>query len=206
MGDRVLEIWLDFGCPWSRISLVELTRLMKVLDTRTNVRIHSLRLDPDAPTDYGHTTIEHLCSDLNISVNQAEQMLEAVVEGGAKAGVEFDFHRARGGSSFDAHRLMHLAHEHNKQIELSLALFRAHFEDGLLISNHDTLRGLAEEVAMPADAVRELLLGNDYGQEVLADELNAAEQGIGRTPHLVIDDLHHLSGVQYFNDLLRTFE
>lgn len=206
MGDRVLEMWLDFGCPWSRISLVELTRVLAVLDTRTNVRIHSVRLDPDAPTDYGHTTIEHLCADLNISVNQAEQMLESVVEGGARASVRFDFHRARGGSSFDAHRVLHLAHRYDKQIDLALAVFRAHFEEGLLISNHNVLHTLATDVGLPSDAVRALLTGDAYARDVLTDESTAAERGIERTPHLVINETHHLSGVQYFEDLLRTCE
>ena len=66
--------------------------------------------------------------------------------------------RPLGGSTFDGHRLVHLAAAHGQQDAMKERLLRAYFSEGALISDHATLQALGVDVGLPADDVRELLL------------------------------------------------
>ena len=191
---------MDFGCPWSRMSFVELQRTVARRGDTLEVRFHGLRLDADAPADYGRTTIENLCDHLSISEDEAMAMLQKVVDVGLEVGVGFDFRRARGASTLDAHRLMKLTYIYGKQSDFALALWRAHFEDGLLISDRSVLVACAEEVGVPAHEALRVLMSGEYEAEVLAGEKDAAERGIERTPHFVFANGRELSGMQYAAD------
>lgn len=193
-------MWMDFGCPWSRMSFLELQRAISATGGSVSIRLHGLRLDTDAPADYGKTTIENLCDHLSISEEEAEAMLQTVVDAGRKVGVAFNFRIARGASTFDAHRLMKWAHIYGKESDLAVVLWRAHFEDGLLVSDHEVLVQCAVAVGMPEVEAKRVLESDDYGADVLTGETDAATRGISRTPHFVFDDGRDLSGMQYTAD------
>ena len=57
-------------------------------------------------------------------------------------GSDYDLEQARIGSSFDAHRLVHLAGRHGLQDAMKERLFRARFIEGRLISDLETLVAL----------------------------------------------------------------
>lgn len=191
-----VEMWMDFGCPWSRMSFVELQRAVSQRGDSLEVRFHGLRLDADAPSEYGKTTIENLCEHLSISEDEAEAMLQKVVDVGREVGVEFNFRHARGASTLDAHRLMEWAYIYGKQSELALVLWRAHFEDGLLISDHSILAACAEEVGLPSNAVASVLASDQFSDVLLTGENDAGERGIERTPHFLFGNGRELSGMQ----------
>ena len=191
-----VEMWMDFGCPWSRMSLVELQRAVTVRGDSLEIQFHGLRLDPEAPADYGRTTIENLCAHLFISEEEAEAMLQKVVDAGREVGVGFNFRTARGASTFDAHRLMEWAHIYGKQLDLALVLWRAHFENGVLISDHSVLVACAEAVGLPSDEARGILQSGVWNDEVLEGEKLATGRDIERTPHFLFASGHELSGMQ----------
>jgi len=200
MAVVTVEMWMDFGCPWSRMSFVELRRACASRGDTLDIHFHGLRLDADAPSDYGKTTIENLCEHLSISEEEAEAMLQKVVDAGRNIGVGFNFRTARGASTFDAHRLLKFSHIYGVQSQLALVLWRAHFEDGALISDHSVLMACTNEVGLPLTAVRDVLNSNQCGEEVLAGEKDAVAQGIERTPHLLFSNGAKLSGMQYASD------
>ena len=195
-----VEMWMDFGCPWSRMSFVELNRAVESRGDTLDVQFHGLRLDPVAPSDYGKTTIENLCDHLSISEAEAEAMLQKVVEAGQTVGVGFNFRTARGASTFDAHRLLRFSHIYGVQSELALVLWRAHFEDGQLVSDEDVLMACAAEAGLSADDASRVLRSDEYGDEVTTGEKAAADQGIQQTPYFVFSTGAVLSGMQYVAD------
>ena len=201
-----VDMWLDIGCPWSRISLHELERAIATVGEPVDVRFHSLRLDADAPADYGKTTIENLCDHLSISELEAEQMLSVVVEAGARVGVPFNFRAARGGNSLNAHRLLRLAADHDRHVTVATALFVAHFENGELISDHDVLQRIGHNAGLPVAAVKTLLASDDYEAEVVADEESAVRQGIERTPHFRFSGGSEASGVHSEAELVTALQ
>ena len=195
-----VDMWMDFGCPWSRMAFIELQRAVEVRGDTLDIHFHGLRLDPGAPSDYGKTTIENLCEHLSISEAEAESMLQKVVDAGRDIGVGFNFHTARGASTLDTHRLLKYSHIYGVQSQLALVLWRAHFENGALISDHSVLMPYADEVGLPTTSVREVLDTNQCGDEVLAGEKDAVARGIERTPHFLFSHGVELSGMQYAPD------
>jgi len=53
----------------------------------------------------------------------------------AANGLQFRFDLIRGGNTFDAHRLLHLAKDHGLQPEMKERLMRATFTEGLPIAD-----------------------------------------------------------------------
>lgn len=182
------------------MSLVELQRAVSLRGDSLEIQFHGLRLDPEAPADYGRTTIENLCAHLSITEEEAEAMLQRVVDAGNQIGVGFNFRTARGASTFDAHRLLSWAHKHGKQSQLAQVVWRAHFEDGLLISDHTVLLACAEEAGLAPTDASEVLDSDQCGEDVLAGEKHAAARGIERTPYFLFSNGVELSGMQYAPD------
>lgn len=182
------------------MSFIELHRACTLRGNTLDIQFRALRLDTDAPSDYGKTTIENLCEHLSISETDAEALLQRVVDAGREIGVGFNFRTARGASTFDAHRLLAWAHTYGKQSQLADVVWRAHFEDGALISDHSALLACANEVGLPLAEVSAVLDSNQYGEEVLAGEKDADERGIERTPHFFFSHGAELSGMQYAQD------
>lgn len=195
-----VDMWMDFGCPWSRMSLVELQRAVSLRRDSLEIRFHGLRLDPGAPADYGRTTIENLCAHLSINEEEAEAMLQKVVDAGRAVGVGFNFRTARGASTFDAHRLLKFSHIYGVQSELALVLWRAHFENGVLISDHSELVACAQVAGLPGREASRVLASDQWSDEVLAGERHAVERNVQRTPHFMFANGAELSGMQYAAD------
>ena len=114
-------------------------------------------------------------------------MNERMTETAAQDGLEFRFDIARGGNTFDAHRLLHLAAAHGRQHELKERLMRAYLGEGELMSDHAALTRLALEAGLPEDEVRDTLATDRFADEVREDEATARGLGISAVPFFVID-------------------
>jgi len=73
-------------------------------------------------------------------------------------------------------------------------LQRAHFTDGELLSDHETLVRLADEVGVPDAA--EMLASDRYAAEVRDDERLAQDVGITAVPTFVVDRRVAVAGAQ----------
>ena len=116
--------------------------------------------------------------------SEIQQQLTDVAAG---EGLSFRFDIARSGSTFDAHRLVHLAREHGLQDATKERLLRAYLSEGELMSDHATLLRLALDAGLPEPAVSETLAGERFADEVRDDERTAAQLGISAVPTFVID-------------------
>jgi predicted DsbA family dithiol-disulfide isomerase len=103
---------------------------------------------------------------------------------------------ARGGNTFDAHRLLHLAAQVGLQDALKERFMRAYHSEGEPIGDPATLERLAVEVGFEADEVRDVLAGERYATEVRDDERTAAALGIHAVPFFVVDRAFGASGAQ----------
>jgi len=114
------------------------------------------------------------------------------------AGEGLDYHlaTAKGGNSFDAHRLVHLAAGEGRQEAMEERLFAAHFVDNEAIGDHETLVRLAAEIGLDPVEAGEVLAGDAFGDEVRSDEAEARALGISGVPFFVIDRAYGVSGAQ----------
>jgi predicted DsbA family dithiol-disulfide isomerase len=126
-----------------------------------------------------------------------------MTETAAGEGLGFRFDIARSGSTFEGHRLVHLAAEHGLQDAMKERLLRAYFGEGELMSDHDTLVRLAGEVGVAEDEVRQMLAGDRFAAEVREDEQTAARFGISAVPTFVVDRSLGVSGAHPPDALLQ---
>ncbi|MEN9992483.1 MAG: hypothetical protein RLY83_53 [Actinomycetota bacterium] len=187
-----LELWIDIGCPWSRMLLVEIDQALKEFNSPIEITFRALRIDPDGVDDYGQTTIEHLVAALGISEDEAEGMLKNVIDEGKSYGLEFNFRIARGGNSMNAHRLIKHAHTNGTQLEVARELFEAHFAQGKLISSKEVLNEVAEKFHLSSG----FLDSDEYVHDVLDDEAKAKTKQITNTPTGIINGKHFFEGLK----------
>jgi predicted DsbA family dithiol-disulfide isomerase len=193
-----VEIWSDIACPWCYIGKRRFERALESFEQRELVTVtwRSFELDPAAPRHETRGTAEHLARKYGMSVEQAHARLEQMTELAAAEGLGYRFDLQRRGSTFDAHRLVHLGAAHGLQDAVKERLLAGYFTEGAAIADHETLERLAVEAGLPGDEVRELLLTERYGEEVRDDERLAASLGIGAVPFFVVDRSVAVSGAQ----------
>jgi predicted DsbA family dithiol-disulfide isomerase len=203
-----VEIWSDIACPWCHIGKRRFEAALAAFEHADQVTVtwRSFELDPDAPAERPGERAAHLAAKYGSSIEQARAMQDQMTEVAAGEGLDFRFDRARDGSMFDAHRIIHLAAAHGLQDAMEERLMRAHLSEGELMSDHAALARLAGEVGLPEDEVREVLATDQYADAVREDERTAASLGISAVPFFVIDRQFGASGAQspeVLGDLLR---
>ena len=193
-----VEIWSDVVCPWCYIGKRRFERAVASFGHPGEVTVtyRSFELDPDAPAQRSGTQAEHLARKYGMTIAQAEQASQQMTERAAADGLDFRFDLIRGGNTFDAHRLLHLAKDHRLQPELKERLMRATFTEGLPVADKPTLARLAADVGLPAAQVQAVLDGDAYAGAVRADEQQAARYGITGVPFFVADGKYAVSGAQ----------
>ena len=203
-----VEIWSDVACPWCYVGKRRFEAALAQFEHADEVNVvwRSFELDPDAPSERTGDRAEHLASKYGMSLEQARQAEQQMTQTAAADGLEFRFDVARSGNTFDAHRLVHLAHAHGLQDAMKERLLLAYFTEGELVSDHATLVRLAAEVGVPEDEAREVLAGDRYADEVRDDEQLAGRFGISAVPTFVVDRSLGASGAhppEAMLDLLR---
>jgi predicted DsbA family dithiol-disulfide isomerase len=193
-----VEIWSDIACPWCYVGKRRFEAALAAFEHRDEVRVtwRSFELDPHAPGERAGDRAAHLAEKYGTSREQAIAMQDHMTDVAAGEGLDFRFDIARGGNTFDAHRLVHLAAEHGVQDAMKERLMRAYLTDGELMSDHETLVRLAGEVGVPEDDVRALLAGDRFAAAVRDDERTGASLGIRGVPFFVVDRQFGASGAQ----------
>ena len=191
-----VEIWSDIACPWCYVGKRRFEAALAAYEHADEVTVtwRSFELDPHAPRERPHDGATHLAEKYGTSRAEAVAMQERMTQTAAREGLEFRFDIARGGNTFDAHRLVHLAATHELQDAMQERLMRAYLTEGQLIADHATLERLGSEVGLPADAVRDMLPSDRFAAQVRDDERTAARLGIRAVPFFVVDRAIGASG------------
>jgi predicted DsbA family dithiol-disulfide isomerase len=192
-----IDIWSDYVCPFCYIGS---TRLMKALEETglkesAEITYRSFQLDPDAKKGESGPYYRSLAEKYGISDDEAKDKIRQVAMMASRDGLHFTeelFHV----STFDAHRLGHLAKEKGSGARFTEAMYRSYFVDGLDISSKEVLLRIAEEAGIPYDEANAVLEGSDYSSEVKKDQKDAGDYGITGVPFFVIDGKYAISGAQ----------
>jgi len=198
IGTMEVEIWSDIACPWCYIGKRRFERSLAQFEHADSVKLtwRSFELDPDAPREREGDRATRIARKYGIGIDRFLQMEQEMVAQAASEGLDFKLSIQRQGTTFDGHRVVHLATEHDLGDEMKERLLRAYFTEGELIADHDTLLALGVEVGLPEDELRELLAGERFAAEVRADERTALELGITAVPTFVVDRARGVSGAQ----------
>ena len=200
-----VEIWSDIACPWCFVGKRRFEKALAAFAHRDEVEVvwRSFELDPTAPPERAVDGATHLAEKYGTTREEALAMQARMTETAATEGLRFRFDLARGGNTFDAHRLIHLAKGHGLQTEMKERLMRAYLEEGQSMGDRETLERLAAELGLDA---AETLQSDRFAREVREDERTAAGLGIRAVPFFVADRAFGASGAQSPEFLLSMLE
>jgi predicted DsbA family dithiol-disulfide isomerase len=195
-----VEIWSDIACPWCYVGKARFEKALAAFPHRDRVEVvhRSFELDPGRAKDDVQPVVTMLTRKYGMSRAQALAGEDGLAAQAAAEGLDY---RTRGrdhGSTFDMHRLLHLAKEHGRQERLLDLLYRANFaEERSVFNDDDRLVELAVAAGLDAAAARAVLADPDaYAAEVRADEREAARLGATGVPFFVLDRTYGVFGAQ----------
>jgi predicted DsbA family dithiol-disulfide isomerase len=202
-----IDVWSDIVCPWCYVGKRRLEAALAQFPQRDAVEVvwRAFELDASAPAvrDEGVPYAERLARKYGTTVDQAQKMIERMIEVAAADGLDFRFDRIRPGRTFDAHRLLHLAAERGLQDALKEHLLRAYMTEGAAIGDVETLVKLASEAGLDAGEAARVLATDAYSAEVRSEEDDARALDITGVPFFVIGGRYGVSGAQPAEVLLR---
>ena len=190
----------DVACPWCAIGLASLKSALTKLEGSVEAEIHlqPFELNPQTPFE-GEDAGEHIRQKYGIDDKQLEANRSAIRERAAALGVAINTQAgSRVWNTFDAHRLLHWAEQQDREkaVALKQALFRAYFTDNENVADRDVLVRIAKETGLEGDAARRMLDGNEFVDEVRAQEHRWQQAGIHSVPATVVNGQYLISGGQ----------
>jgi predicted DsbA family dithiol-disulfide isomerase len=195
---HTIDIISDVSCPWCVIGYRSLQSALAELDATESVSItwRPFELNPGMPAD-GQDRVEHLQQKYGLSEEQGQANRQNLIDRGLTVGYQFDFpENGRVYNTFNAHRLLHWAKEHQLQTELKLALFDLYFKQGGNPSNDADLLGCVKQVGLPTQDANAILGSDKFTKEVRADQQLGQQQGISSVPAFIFNNKYLVSGGQ----------
>jgi len=199
-----IEIWSDVVCPWCYIGKRRFEKALAQYEHADEVEItwRSFELDPSAPRVQTEPHAERLSRKYGVSLAQVATMNQRLIGEAKKEGLAFNLDEAKGGNTFDAHRLIHLAAESDRAGEMKERLMKAYFTEGVPIGERAELVRLAMETGLEEAEVKAMLSSDRFANDVRSDEARARGFGIGGVPFFAIDEQFGVSGAQPADVLL----
>ena len=196
MDTLKIDIVSDIICPWCVIGFRNLKTAMEELQSELKFEIFwkPYELHPEIPQE-GYD--KKLYMQQKFGSSNARSPYEEITKVGESVGFEFNFSKTkRIPNTFMAHRLLWKAEQCNLQNELSEALFKAYFTDGLDIGSKEILSNISHSVGMNKENSITFLESKEGGQEVADLEMDFIERSIGAVPTYFINDKYIIQGGQ----------
>ena len=193
-----VEIWSDVICPFCYIGKRKFETALAQLPNRDQLDVvwRSFQLQPDTQTDPARNAVHNLAEKKGWTLDVTRQAIDDVSARAKLEGLTFNYDRTVVANTFDAHRLAHFATTQGKGDAMQERLFQAYFVDGQNIADHASLTTLAADAGLPADAVRDLLSGDQFTADVHRDIDQAQRYGINGVPFFVFNHRYAVSGAQ----------
>ena len=196
MDTLKIDIVSDIVCPWCVIGFRNLKKAMEVLKSELDFEItwKPYELHPEIPQE-GYD--KKLYMQQKFGSSGGKSRYDEIAEIGKSLNFNFNFSKTeRIPNTFMAHRLLWKSEEFKLQTELSEALFKAYFTDGLDIGSKEILAQISESVGMDKNKIINFLDSREGGQETADLEMNFIEKSIGAVPTYFINEKYIIQGGQ----------
>jgi len=196
MDTLKIDIVSDIVCPWCVIGFKNLKKAMEELKSELDFQISwkPYELHPEIPQE-GYDKKSYMRQKFGSSGNKSRY--DEITKIGKSLNFNFNFSKAeRIPNTFMAHRLLWKSEEYSLQTELSEALFKAYFTDGLDVGSKETLAQISESVGMDKNEILNFLDSREGGQETADLEMNFIEKSIGAVPTYFINEKYIIQGGQ----------
>ncbi len=193
-----IEIWSDFACPFCYIGKTRFEEALNKFEHKNEVEViyKAYQLNPYAPKEMEGSAYEAFAKGHNMTPAQAKERFKMFEQNAKSVGLTYNYDIIQMTNTFDAHRLAKYANTKGLEEKLTTRLMKAYFTDGLNLSDIDTLTKLAKEVGLDEKKSKELLLTDQYKDEVNAQIDEARKVGVQGVPFFVINRKYGVSGAQ----------
>lgn len=193
-----ITIWSDFMCPFCYIGEAHLDKALADFEHADEVEIEykSFLLSPEAAHNPDKDYYETFADMKGIPVEQARGMFENVVNMANDAGLTIDYDKAKFSSTIPAHHAFQYAKEQGKGNAFFKRFYSAHFAEGELLSDADTIARLSEELDLDKDVVLQSTQQKSYTEKVNQDIQEASQVGVQGVPFYVFNNKYAVSGAQ----------
>ncbi len=192
-------MWVDIACPWCYLGKHRMEQGIAAFEHphEVEVRFRSFQLDPRASTGQGRV-VDRLAARYR-GPDGVEEMTSRVREAAEAEGLVIDLGAAVQASTFDGHRLVHLARDVGGPALQAAALerlFSAHFAEGRAVDDVEVLQRLGAEAGLDERMLGEMLAGHEYADDIRADIAEAKVLGVRSVPTAVANRRLALAGAQ----------
>lgn len=202
-----IEVFSDVVCPWCYVGRQRLARATELLAETHEIRVtwKPYQLNPWMPPE-GMDRAEYRRMKFG-SAERSSSMDGRLREAGRDEGIDLAFEKiARTPNTLQAHRLIWLAGQRGRQIEVVDALFKAYFTDGLAIGDNAVLAALATAAGLDADEVTSFFANEEGLAEVEAEEQAGRSLGIEGVPFFLLAGKYGVSGAQPADVMVNVIE
>ncbi|KQS98348.1 MULTISPECIES: DsbA family oxidoreductase [unclassified Rhizobium] len=194
-----IDVVSDVVCPWCYLGKARLDQAIANVadDIYVTVNWRPYQLNPDLPPE-GVDHKKHLAEKLGgqDAVDRAHDMLTNL---GKEDGIAFDFDAVKiSPNTLDAHRLVRWALTEGPNVQSKVAglLFKANFEEGRNVGDHDVLLDIAQKGGLDR-AVIAALLASEADNDAVSEEIDMARgMGVTGVPCFIIDSKYAVMGAQ----------
>ena len=207
MTQLQIDVWADIVCPWCYVGEARLEKAAAALAGDANVTItpHAFELDPNH--SHPEKVLDMLARKYGRSPGEAVTMDSRVADMAREEGLPYTSDRVTA-NTFNAHRLIAAAQQ---EAGLGLAVLsafqRGHFSGDLNLGDADALAAAASGAGFDATRAREVLAGDEYADDVRADQAQAREYGVTGVPFTVVGQRYAIPGAaaaEHYEKVLRT--
>lgn len=203
-----IEIWVDVVCPFCYIGKRKLDAALKDFPHADRVKVEwkSYQLTPEVRPEPGKSVVSYFAERKHISEEEAYSIYSHVAQLAKDNGIDFNIKDAIICNTFNAHRLSHLAKSYGLQSEVEERLFAAYFTAGKDLNDINELAKIGAEVGLEVNAVWQMLIGNQFADEVKWEIAEAGRLGVQGVPFFVFDRKYAISGAQEQQFFTQTLE
>lgn len=193
-----ITIWSDFVCPFCFIGQAHLDKALETFEHKDEVDIEykSYLLMPDMEYQPGVSYYEFFANKFGTPVEKAKEQLKQQSDTAKGSGVVMNHDIAKPANTFDGHRVFQYAEEQGKGTEFFKRFYVAHFTEGEIISDTDSIVRMSEEVGLDGGAVRDIVENGKNTDKVEQDIAQAQKLGVQGVPFFLVNDKYSISGAQ----------
>lgn len=197
----------DIVCPWCYIGKRRLEKAIQESSDRFDFEVEyfPFELNPhmaEAGVDYRDYLIQKFGSE-----SRFYELTDHVKKIAEKEGLAFNMEIQKvSPNTRDAHRIIMLAKEDDKQGELTDAFYQAYFTDGVDLSKKENIVDLAVGAGLDRSKIEQLLDSNTGKMEIEMAEKELHDLGITSVPLFIIDNKFAISGAQSVDAFKLAFE
>jgi predicted DsbA family dithiol-disulfide isomerase len=197
----------DVVCPWCYIGKRRLEKAMEMSSDRFDfdVEYFPFELNPHMPEE-GVDYRDYLCRKFGSEAKFVE-LSTHVKQIAAREGLTFNLDQQKvSPNTRNAHRVIMLAREDGKQMQVAEAFFRAYFTDGVDLSKIENLVEISASVGMDSEHIEQLLNSNTGKIEIEMAEKELYDLGITGVPLFIIENKLAISGAQSVEAFTKAFD